>query len=268
MKKYQMRAVIILCISVSFMTGCASIKNRTHPNDPLENVNRVTYTFNDKLDKMVLKPVAVGYDTVLPKFVKKRISNFFINFGEIPTMANDLLQGQLSYALNDFWRLFFNSTVGIAGLFDVATLLKLENRYNDFGITLAKWGWKNSAYFVIPFIGPSTIRDSIGLLVGLRYLTIWPYIEPASLRNGLFGLAIVSLRASLLDTEGVMQQAALDPYVFLRNVYLQKRTSLINSHYEFPQDSEGLDTDPMDYEDLDYALGDAEGDNVEKSITQ
>ena len=259
MYKQRTYIAIILCISLSFLVGCASTTSHTQANDPYEGLNRVTYTFNDKLDKMILKPVAIGYDTVLPAFVKKRVSNFFVNFGEVPTMANDLLQGHLAYALNDFWRLFFNSTIGIAGLFDVATSLQLENRYNDLGITFAKWGWKDSAYIVIPFIGPSTIRDGFGLLIGLRYLTVWPYIESTALRNSLFALAIVSLRASLLDAEGVMQQAALDPYVFLRNAYLQKRMSLINSTYEFPQHSEGLDTDPMDYEDLDYALDDGGG---------
>ena len=239
---------------ILFIAGCASTKKH-HPDDPFESFNRASYAFNHELDRFVLKPVSTVYDTVTPAPVKNGLLNVFANMGEVPIMANDLLQAHPIYALSDAWRFFINSTVGLGGIFDVASHMKLHRRYNDFGLTLAKWGVKHSPYLVIPFVGSSTFRDGLGLLVNLRYLTLWPLIEPTALRNSLFALDIISLRATLLDAENLMDQAALDPYVFIRSVYLQKRASLIAQDDAFPKTKDGLGADLMDYDDLDYALG-------------
>lgn len=251
--KYGLKlGIILICL---LLNGCASTGKPAHPDDPFEPINRVSYKFNSKLDKFVLKPVATAYDTITPKPVKKSVLNVFSNIGEIPTFANDLLQGHPIYATKDLCRFAINSTIGFAGLIDIASEINLPKRYNDFGITLGRWGIHHSSYFVIPFIGPSTLRDGIGLLVNLRYLTLWPYIKPVSLRNSLFALDVISLRAALLDAEGIMTEAAIDPYVFIRNAYLQKRTALINQSEKSPEAMHGTNTDPLDDEDIDFALG-------------
>lgn len=256
--KHGLRLGIILFALV--LTGCASTNHAPHPDDPFESFNRVSYQFNSKLDKFVLKPVATVYDTVTPKPVKKGVLNVFANMGEVPTFANDVLQGHPTYAAKDFCRFAINSTIGIGGFFDVASKMNLPRRYNDFGLTLARWGIRRSSYLVIPFIGPSTLRDGVGLLVNLRYLTLWPYIKPIAVRNSLFALDVVSLRGALLDAEGIMDEAALDPYVFIRNAYLQKRASLINQNEEFPGGAEGLGADPLNNDNVDFALG--ENDDI------
>lgn len=222
----------------------------TDPQDPLENINRATFTFNRKFDKFVLKPVALTYKAVTPWQVRSGVMNFFSNMGEIPTTINDLLQGNFKHAGSDFGRLAVNTTLGLGGLIDVASHFGIGRRYNDFGITLAKWGITSAPYIMVPFFGPTTIRDGLGLLVTYEYFTLWPYIEPVSLRNSLFAVDVVSLRASLLDAEGVMKQAALDPYVFIRDAYLQKRQSLIEAEGNFSQEEGSLGADPMDYEDM------------------
>jgi phospholipid-binding lipoprotein MlaA len=250
-----LRNALAVCAFFLLTAGCSSTHKKHHPDDPFEGFNRASYEFNVKLDKWILKPISVGYDKITPAPVRKGVLNAFSNMGEVPTFANDVLQLHPVYALSDFWRFFINSTVGVGGLFDVASKLKLERRYNDFGITLAHYGVKHSSYLVIPFIGPSTFRDGIGLLVNVRYLTLWPYIEPNSVRNGLFAFDVVSLRASLLDSEDIMDQAAIDPYVFIRNAYLQRRKSLIANNGNASESAASTTTGSTQYDDLDYALG-------------
>lgn len=259
MKGYPQLKPIVLLISL-LLAGCSALKKAPHPEDPFESFNRVSYQFNTKLDKFLLKPVASAYDKIAPNPVKKGVLNIFANFGEIPTFANDVLQVHPGYAGKDLWRFMINSTIGLGGWFDVATQMGLPRRYNDAGITLARWGIRRSPYLVIPFIGPSTLRDGVGLLVNLRFLTLWPYIQPVELRNGLFALDIVSLRAGLLDSEDIMQQAALDPYVFIRDAYLQKRASLMHQRGSFSEKTESLDADSFDQSDIGFILGVEEED--------
>lgn len=254
---------ILLTFLSIFLPGCATHKQVPDPQDPLEGLNRATYQFNDKVDKIVIKPVAQLYHDATPWPIRKGVSNFFSNLGELPTMANDALQGEPRYVLNDFWRLVLNSSVGVGGIFDVATDAGLEKRYNDFGITLARWGVTTAPYIVIPFIGPSTIRDGLALAVDYEFFTVWPYIHNISLRNSLFALDVISLRASLLEAESVMDQAALDPYVFIRNAYLQKRQSLIatSGSVATAENAQSI-TQPLRDDELDFALGnDADANN-------
>jgi phospholipid-binding lipoprotein MlaA len=199
----------------------------TDPQDPYENYNRHAFQMNDTLDRNILKPVARAFNA-LPYPVPQGVRHFFNNLAEIPTIVNDLLQGEFLHATSDTWRFAVNSTIGIGGLCDVASKMQLKPHDNDFGITLAKWGYKSSAYFVLPILGPSTIRDSIGVVPDYNVFSVYPYIYPLTARYGLIALNGVSKRADFLNFEGVVDQLAIDPYVFQRDAYLQHRQAEIN----------------------------------------
>ncbi len=200
--------------------------------DPYEGFNRIMYHFNDFLDRAILKPIATFYNNIVPKPLNKGIKNFFSNIDTIPTVANDVLQGNFYQATSDGWRLVINSTIGIVGFFDPATSMGLEPNKEDFGLTLAQWGYTNSSYLVLPFFGPSTPRDTIGLPVDYYAFSIYPHIHPLRDRYALYGLGIVARRADLLSFQNVMEQAAVDKYVFLRDAYLQRRAYLIQRNKE------------------------------------
>ncbi|RDI41710.1 MlaA family lipoprotein [Aquicella lusitana] len=224
--------------SASADTATTTANNK----DPLERFNRVMFTFNDKLDQFILKPVATVYNKIMPKPLNKGIHNFFNNIGELPTIANDVLQLNFYQASNDFWRFGVNTTVGILGFFDVASRINLKYYSNDFGLTLAAWGYKSSNYLVLPFFGPSTIRDGIGLPVDYFAFSVYPYIEPDSTRYAVYALGAVDRRAQLLKFESVMEEAALDKYVFVRNAYLQRRSYQIEQNkqrgYQYQADQQ------------------------------
>lgn len=194
-----------------------------NPKDPYERFNRVMYNFNDFLDQFILMPVAKFYNHVMPKPLNKAVTNFFSNVDTVPTFANDILQANFYQAANDGWRLAINTTVGIVGFFDVATPIGLEPNTEDLGLTFARWGYKNSNYLVLPFFGPSTVRDAIAMPINYEYLTVYPYIYPVSVRYTIYGVGVVDRRADLLQFQNVMEQAALDKYVFLRDAYFQHR---------------------------------------------
>jgi phospholipid-binding lipoprotein MlaA len=200
--------------------------------DPYEGFNRIIFNFNDHLDKIALKPIASFYNSIVPKPLNKGIHNFFNNLGNFPTIANDLLQVDFYQAANDAWRLGINSTIGIAGLFDVAAEMSLPHSTNDFGLTLAKWGYTESNYLVLPFFGPSSIRDAAGLPVDYFAFSIYPHVHPDKNRYALYGLGVVDRRARLLQFQPVMEEAAIDRYVFVRNAYLQHRAYQISHQTE------------------------------------
>ena len=214
-------------VVASGLSGCATYnKDGTSNIDPYEQYNRAIFNFNRKFDDYFLYPVAKTYTHICPWPVRKGVSNFFNNVAQINVIANDLLQINVHQTLSDVWRLFFNSTFGVAGLFDVATPLGLERRHNDFGMTLGKWGYKQSRYLMVPFLGPGTVRDTGSWLVDYYLLSPWPYVSPWGLRTGLLALDTIHLRAHLLGTEKVVKDA-FDPYLFMRDAYLQRRTALI-----------------------------------------
>ncbi len=208
-------------LSSLFLSSC--IHTGTNPDDPYEALNRRVHNFNMAFDATILKPPAKFYKAVVPAPVRASVNNFYSNINMIPTVANDLLQVDFSYALKDTWRFFINSTFGIGGLFDVANNFGLPSHSNDLGLTLAKWGHKKSAYLVIPFLGPSTIRDGAGML-GDYFLTPYPYItfDNHIILYSLLSLRYIDLRAQYLDNERVLEEA-LDKYTFLRDAYLQNR---------------------------------------------
>jgi len=203
-----------------------------NPKDPYEKFNRVMFTFNDTLDKCILKPVATLYDKIVPKPLNKGVGNFFNNIDTIPTIANDILQGNIYQATNDIWRLALNSTVGVVGFFDVATPIGLEPNTEDLGLTFARWGYTNSNYLVIPFLGPTTVRDAIAFPINYYAFTIYPYINPPRDRYRIYILGVVDKRADLLHFQSVFEQVAIDKYVFMRDAYMQRRNYLIQRNKE------------------------------------
>jgi len=212
-------------LSLTLFAGCASTNN---PRDPLEPLNRAVYQFNDGLDKVVMKPVATVYREALPDFVRTGVTNFFSNLYDILTALNSLLQGKIADAASDVGRIAVNTTIGIAGLFDVATEIGLEKHKEDFGQTLGRWGIGDGPYLQIPFLGPSSIRDAVGTFVDVKVDPIgWIWRDHIATRNSLWGLYFVNLRAILLDSTKILEEAALDPYEFQRDAYLQRRRNLV-----------------------------------------
>ena len=214
--------VLSLLILLSFLGGCAT----TNPRDPLEPVNRAVYTFNDTVDNAVIRPIAEGYRAVLPSFVRTGVSNFFANIGDVLIALNSLLQGKVVNAASDLGRVLVNTSVGVAGFFDVATPLGLEKHNEDFGQTFGYWGVGDGPYLVLPFLGPSNLRDAVGTFANAK-LDPLGYVRSMRLRNSLWGTRLLSQRADLLDTSKILETAALDPYEFLRDAYLQRRRNLI-----------------------------------------
>lgn len=219
--------IFFLLIIVALIVACTTTPK--DPRDPYEELNRHTYKLNEGLDKAIFKPVAQAYKFILPKFATKAVSNFFSNLYQIPTIINDLLQAKFYYATQDTWRFGINSTLGVGGLIDLAEKMGLPERQQDFGLTLAQWGYKNSNYLVVPIIGPRTVRDAVAWCVDYCAFSVYPYLIPRNsyLSWGLIAGAFIDQRAQLLDFDETMKQAALDPYVFTRNAYLQRRDYLI-----------------------------------------
>ena len=205
------------------LTGCAA--NPSHIQDPFESLNRKIYQFNEVADKAVLKPVAKSYNAVMPTFAKLMVTNFFSNLEDVVTTANDLLQFKFAQAASDGSRVLFNSTFGVFGLFNVAD--RLEKHREDFGQTLGFWGVSNGPYIVLPFFGPSALRDSVGLYVD-TISNPGNHIQDISVRNQLYVLAKINLRARLIAQEKLLDTAALDRYSFLRDAYLQRRISQVH----------------------------------------
>lgn len=198
--------------------------------DPLEGFNRAMFTFNDTLDTYLLKPIATLYNKIMPVPLNKGIHNVFFNINTLPTIANDLLQAHFYQASIDTWRVGINTTIGIGGLFDMADRMQLKPYTNDFGLTLATWGYTDSTYLVLPFFGSNTIRDGVGLPVDYFVFSLYPYINPPSLRYQLYGLWVIDRRAQLLKFQDVMEEAAIDRYVFFRNAYMQRRNYQIENN--------------------------------------
>jgi len=196
-------------------------------DDPLQSYNRSMYKINDALDKAIAKPIARAYNAVMPEPLYGMVNNFYVNVDTVPTVGNDFLQANFYQMTADLWRIAINTTIGIGGLFDVASHMGLQKNYNDFGLTLARWGWTNSSYFVIPILGPSTLRDAGGRFVSYQ-MSVYPWIKGFWWRWGLYTGSLLNQRAQLLKYEGVLNQASLDPYVFMRDAYLQRRAYQIS----------------------------------------
>lgn len=211
------------------MSGCATVPadSGNDPRDPIESFNRQVFEFNDVVDRAVLKPVAQAYEFVLPEPVRDCISNIFSNFREPSNAVNNLLQGKPIDAASDTCRFVVNSTIGLLGCFDPARQMGLEKHNEDFGQTLGRWGIDSGPYLVVPILGPSTLRDAIGIYGAEPYLDVNFYINNVRVRNAIIGARFVNQRAELLQTDDLISGAALDKYRFIRDGYLQRRRSLV-----------------------------------------
>jgi len=215
---------LAIAVLLSGAAGCASMGS--DPRDPFEPFNRNMYTFNEGLDQDLLKPIATGYKEVVPGPIRTWVRNFFANLGDLWIGANNLLQGKPGETVVDWARFAFNSTFGLLGLNDVATEMGLEKHDEDFGQTLGRWGADDGAYFVWPIFGSRTARDTVGSVVDWFGDPVY-YVDKTGLRYAARGLRLVSIRADLLDASRILEEAALDKYVFQRDAYLQRRRSLI-----------------------------------------
>ncbi len=198
--------------------------------DPWEDMNRTVFGFNDWIDRNALKPVAKGYNYITPQPVQNLVSNFFDNLGEVRNTANATLQLKVGDAFTSTGRFLINSTIGMLGLIDVATPLGLEEKYQDFGLTLARWGTPSGPYIVLPLLGSYTVRSGLGLFPD-SYTNPVSYHEPEKERLIAKGIDLINLRSSLLDAEELIVG---DRYTFLRDTYLQRREFLITG--EQPED--------------------------------
>lgn len=236
--RIQLTGVIASIALALVLTGCASQGNK----DPLEGLNRGIYKFNDTADKAVIKPIAGAYKAILPGPVRKGVGNFFNNLDNFVSMINNLLQFKLDNAFSEAGRFVINSTFGIAGVMDVASWDKIEKHEEDFGQTLGRWGASNGAYLVLPFLGPSDLRDTTGLVVDTFAFNPITYVDNPATRNSLWGLKLLDKRAQYLPGSDLLDEAALDPYAFMRDAYLQRRAV---------EDSDGKATD-VDDVDKDF----------------
>lgn len=200
--------------------GCAS--HPANPDDPLEGYNRAMFSFNERLDRAVMRPVAQAYDAVTPLPVRTGVGNFFGNLGDVWVGGNNLLQGKLGDGFGDLARFVVNTTIGILGVFDVATEVGLVKHDEDFGQTLGRWGVGEGAYVVVPFFGPRTVRDAVALPLDLYADDLWA-VRDVPLHNSLTALRFVHARANLLGAEKTLEEGTLDKYAYARDFYLQQR---------------------------------------------
>ena len=231
MGKQMLKKIItvsFLLLSVSLISGCAGTQTKDGEEnpDPFESPNRSFFTFNETLDKHILRPVANTYADVTPKPLREVVTNFFNNITYLNVILNSFLQGKFEQGMQDTMRFVVNSTVGIAGLVDVATDMGLQANREDLGQTLATWGAEQGAYLYLPVRGPSTVRNlpdlaSSYLLNPLTYLT-------GTILFPVTALNVINQRANLLDATKFRDEAAVDPYAFTREAYLQQRQYLIH----------------------------------------
>ncbi|HET7200207.1 MAG TPA: VacJ family lipoprotein [Burkholderiales bacterium] len=222
------------------LAGCAT--SGGNPADPLEPLNRAVFGFNDAADRVLIRPVARGYRAVVPGPVRTGVSNFFSNLEDIWISVNDVLQGKFKQGLGDFGRVVFNSTFGIAGLFDPASDAGLKKHNEDFGQTLGAWGVGSGPYVVLPILGPSSFRDGFGLLLDTRADLVFQ-IDGVPVHNSLYATRAISNRTNLLDASNVLEAAALDKYSFVRDAWLQHRRDLVYDGNP-PREREEPDDEP------------------------
>jgi phospholipid-binding lipoprotein MlaA len=216
----------VLLLVLTLLSGCATTPPGEEAYDPIEPFNRDAYRFNDSLDKTVLKPVASTYVDITPDPIRIAVSNFFDNIGYLNAVLNQFLQGKFREGGSDAGRFVINSTLGILGLFDVATPMGFPKHEEDFGQTLGVWGAGSGAYLMIPLLGPSTVRDAPGWPV-TAVTNVLFYVSNPAVTVPLSILGVIDARARATGAFEFVEVAALDPYIFIREAYLQRRTFLI-----------------------------------------
>jgi len=233
-----LKAVVVIASTVFALSASA----QDSEYDPWEGFNRSVFSFNEGADRIIAKPLAQGYRAITPDPVERSISRVFSNLAEVRNVLNNLLQGKPGQAANNGGRFLVNSTLGLLGIFDVADKMGLSKTDNeDFGQTLAHWGLAPGPYVMLPFMGPSTLRGAVGLPLDSLADPV-THIDDVPTRNSALFMGLIELRASLLDTEGLISG---DKYIFIREAYLQRRDYLINDGM--------IEEDSFDdFEDEDY----------------
>jgi phospholipid-binding lipoprotein MlaA len=219
-------ALLALGALIGLLQGCATVQS-ADARDPWESMNRSVYKFNDALDTMAVKPVAETYAKVMPSVVRKGVHNFLGNLGDVWTLVNTALQLKGQATAETFMRINVNTFLGLGGLLDVATEMRLEKRKEDFGQTLGYWGVKPGPYVVLPLLGPSTLRDALATPLDFKGSPSRAFSDEA-ISNTVSVLRVIDVRAGLLQTLDVIKAASLDPYTFVRDAYLQKRLNDIH----------------------------------------
>lgn len=216
----SLATLLAACVLLA-LAGCATV-SEPDPADPLEGYNRSMESFNETVDGALLKPVATAYSNAVPQLVQTGFGNFFSHLGDAWSLVNNVLQGKTEGALHSFWRVVINTTIGLGGVLDPATEMRLERHREDFGQTLGHWGFGPGPYVVLPFFGPSTVRDTLALPVDLLGYPL-RYVHDIPVRNSLVVTRYIDLRAQLLGVDDLLSETALDPYSFKRDAFLQKR---------------------------------------------
>lgn len=216
---------VCLCFVLMLIGSLSIAPVRAADSDPLEVINRPIFVFNDAVDRVALRPLAKGYDTVMPPVAQRGVNNFFANLYDVTSAFNSALQWRWDGAAHSTARFLLNSTLGVVGLFDVATPLGIDPRRTDFGHTLAIWGVPEGPYVMLPLLGPRTLRSSTGTLVDTFVFSIPPYVDDRAVRNAIWATELVHLRAQFLESDELISG---DRYIFLRDAYLQQRASIVN----------------------------------------
>lgn len=215
----------LLALALALLQGCAVGPN---PRDPFEPFNRSVTRFNDGLDEAIVKPVAQAYQNTVPSPVRTGVNNFFGNLSDVWSFVNNVLQAKPQAAVDSFMRVSVNTLIGLGGVLDWATPMGIERHSEDFGKTLGRWGMAAGPYLVLPVLGPSTVRDAAARVVDAQGDLVMQ-INNVPVRNSLYVLRAVDLRAGLLRAGEVLDQAALDKYSFTRDAYLQRRGVVIDT---------------------------------------
>lgn len=253
-RRIRILSIVFALLFMSFLSGCASTQTKdvTDNNDQLEPVNRISFSFNETLDQYILKPIAEPYAKYTPEIYRSGITNFFDNLIYLNVVLNSFLQGKFGQGFSDATRFIVNSTIGFAGLNDIATPMGLEKHKEDLGQTLAVWGVGQGSYLYIPLGGPNTIRNapdiaSSTLLNPLTYITS-VILFPVTALN------IINTRANLLEATNIRDEAAIETYTFTREAYLQQRKHLI---YDGNPPLEGYDDIFDDIDDIEDSTSDS-----------
>ncbi len=241
-----MAQMVCVAVLTTCCVACVSIPEGTIPakNDPWEGFNRNVYSFNDTLDDYVIRPITKVYEAVLPVAARNAISNVFGNVGDVFTAVNQLLQGKPGLAASDVARVMANTTFGIAGIFDVASNFGLEKHMEDFGQTFGVWGFSDGPYMVLPFLGPSNVRDTVGWAFDIKTDVLGSAITDVPVRNSVLGLRAIDQRSKFLNASSLIETAAFDRYSFVRDAYTQRRRSRILDGKLPPDEDDNYTQDP------------------------
>jgi phospholipid-binding lipoprotein MlaA len=220
----RLKSTLLVLVLSGALGGCATSGNS---KDPIEGFNRAMYGFNEAVDTVLIKPVAQGYDAVLPSPARTGVTNFFGNIADFFIGVNNLLQGKPDQAVSDLGRVLVNSTIGLLGFIDWASDMGMEKHEEDFGQTFGRWGVGDGAYVMLPILGPRTVRDTAGFVLDFVADPVGN-VGHIPTRNTLYAIRFIDVRADLLPADKVIEEAALDKYAYVRDGYLQHRRNLVH----------------------------------------